>query len=127
MRYHDLKIREAKRLAASAVGCSAVLVLGLSFRPLVEPIVNQLPTRGTEEYGVLMFVLAFFAIVCGFMAIWCLRTSPAQNAEYLDRSVQKGRELPPQFDPNLLDPTDPDFEVRTLDYWRRKRAARRKS
>ena len=126
MRYHDLKIRDAKRLAAIAVGCSALFVLGLCFRSLVEPIVNRLPTRGTEEYSVLMFVLAFFAIICGLMAVRYLRTSPAQDAGYLDRSVRKGRE-PPPCDPTLLDPSDPDFEVRTLDYWRRKRVAQRKS
>jgi hypothetical protein len=126
LRYHDLKIRDAKRLAACALGCVALLVLALSFRSRAEPTVSRLLTRSTEEFFVLVLLLAFFAITCGFMAVRYLRTSPAQDAEYFNRSVRKG-ELPPQFDPSLLDPTSPDFQVRTLDYWRHKRVAQRKT
>ena len=126
LHYHDLKIRDVKRLIACAVACLALLGLGLSFRSLVEPIVNGLTTRRTEEYWALMFGLAFGAIICGLMAVRYFRTSPAQDAEYLDRSVREGRDLPPQFGPNLLDTSNPDFEVRTLEYWRRNRAARLK-
>ena len=126
MLFHDLKIRDAKRLALGALGCAALFALGLCFRSTVEPIVNRLPTRATHEYFGLMLVLATFAIILSYMAIRYLRTSPAQNAEYLNRSARGGQELPSQFDPELLDPADPYFEVKTLDYLLNKRAAQLK-
>jgi hypothetical protein len=127
LRYHDLKIRDAFRLGWIATGCSIVFLLGLVFRSVVEPIVNRLPTRGGDAYIALMIALPILAIACAYIAVRYLLTSPAENAEYIDRMVSRGRELPKNFDASLLDPADPDYEVTTLDYLQRKRASRREA
>ncbi len=121
-----MKIRDAKRLALGALGFAALFALGLLFRTNIEPLVNQLPTRVGHDYLIGMILLAIFSITLTYAAIWSLLTSPAQDAEYLVKLARKG-ELPTQIDPKLIDPNDPDFEVRTLDYLRKKRAAKRKN
>jgi hypothetical protein len=120
LKYHDLKIRDASRLAWMTVGCVLVFLLGLYFRSVVEPAVNRLPTRGGDAYLALMIALPIIALACAYVAVRYLLTSPARNAEFIDRMVARGEDLPKNFNTSLLDPSDPDYEVTTLAYLRRK-------
>lgn len=125
MRYHDLKIRDAKRLAAIAAAGAAIFLFGLWFRSDVEPLVNRLPLSSDEPFVPLMGALATLVLLCAGVAFWYLRTSPAQNADYLNRKKQRGRDIPEQFDWALLDEGHPDFHVSTWQYLRSGRGKRR--
>ena len=126
MRYHDMKIRDAKKLTAISAAGAAVFLIGLCFRSEVEPLINRLPPlRSGEPYFHLMLAFGTLVLLCLGAAVWYLRTSPAQNAEYLHRMRRKGREIPEQFDWTLLDESDPDFHVNTWQYLRGRKSDRR--
>ena len=125
MRYHDLKIRDAKRLAAIAAVGAAMFLLALCYRSEVEPLVNRLPLRSDEPYVPLMGALAVLVLLCVGVAVWYLRTSPAENAEYLHRMKRRGRDIPEQFEWDLLDESHPDFEVSTWRYLRNRTVNRK--
>jgi hypothetical protein len=127
LRYQDLKLRDAGRLGLMAIGCAVALVLGLWFRPAVEPVIAKLHPAydGRAAYLGCMSALLLVAIVCTCMAVYYLLSSPAQNAKFIERMVSLGSKLPKKFDPSLLDPAEPDYGVTTLTYLRRKWSARR--
>ena len=125
MRYQDLKVRDAGRLAAIAAGLIIIVAGSIIFRREVEPLINMLPMRSREPFIPIMFALSTVALLSAGMAIHYLRSSPAQNAEYIARMAARGRQPGGKFDPSLLDPSDPDFHVPTWDYLRRRRKARR--
>ncbi len=125
MRYQDLKIRDAGRLAAISVGLALIVGLSCAFRQQVEPVVNMLPMRSREPFLPLLFALGTLAILSAGMAVYYLVSSPAQNASYLARMIQKGQHPGDRFDASLLEPSDPDYGVRTWDYLRRRSKPKR--
>jgi hypothetical protein len=100
-------------------------VLGLRFRSIVEPFANHLPMRGGDGYFVLMGISLCLGAFSLGMCVWYLLTSPAQNAEFIDRAARRGRSLPKNFDRSIFDPSHPDYSMKTLLYLWRKLASRR--
>ena len=109
MKYQDLKIRDAARVAAIGVGCgglAALLVLG---RDQIGPVIGN-------RYEGILWGAAAMAPICLAISLWYLFTSPAQNARFLE----KRRAQLPKFDWSLLDSTDPDYDILTISYLLRK-------
>jgi hypothetical protein len=121
MRYHEMKIRDAIKLSLIGAAGAAAFLVALIFRSEVELLVNRLPLRSNEPFVPLMAALAILILLCFGMAVWYLRTSPEQNAEYVNRARSKGRKIPDQFDWKLLDETDPHFRLSTWAYLRKRR------
>ena len=105
-----------------ALGSGLALIVALSFifRGKVEPIVDHFPARSAEPFVPIMSGLAIVAVLCFVMAIYYLWSSPAQNADFIARMKATGRDAGNGFDQSLLDPSDPDYEVRTWDYLMRR-------
>ena len=124
LRYQDLKIRDAARLAAIAGGSAVVFVLVLYFRSVLEPLADH----SLRRFGGYIFLMALpvgIGLFCAWLCVTYLRTSPAQNREFIDRAAARGRSLPKTFDAALFDPSDPDYDVTTFVYLCRKLVSRR--
>lgn len=121
MRYQDLKIRDAVRLAAMSVGSASAIGLSMVFRDTVEPVVNMLPMRSNEPFLPLIYALAFLAGFSAAAAVYYLWSSPEHNAKFIAWMASKGWRAGEKFDPALLDSSDPDFYVSTWSYLKRRR------
>jgi len=115
MRYQDLKIRDAGRLALMGLGVALFAVVCIAARATVEPAL------GHRYWG----YVAGMIILCPMslaVAVWYLGTSPAQNARFIKWAEQNLRQKPgPKFNPALLDAADPNYDVPTFRYWMNKR------
>jgi hypothetical protein len=120
VRYQDLKIRDIGRLITIGSGLALIVALSFIFRGQVEPIVDRFPSKSAEPFVPIMLGLAIVAVLCFVMVIYYLWSSPAQNAAYMERMKATGRDVGNGFDRTLLDPSDPDYEVRTWIYMKRR-------
>jgi hypothetical protein len=110
MKYQDLKVRDAGRLAALGLLIAVFLGLCIAGRGAVEPVV------GHRYYGVLAG-LGIGCVLCWVGSLWYLFTSPAQNAKAVERAIQKkAKNAPTKLDLTLFDPNDPDYRVVTAAY-----------
>lgn len=118
MKYQDLKIRDAGRLAFMALAMAVVLSAGLYARSTLEGIMGR-------RYLPLLAALAFMTPVILAVCIYYLCSSPAQNARFLQWSERHRWGRPPlQFDWTLLDSNDLDYDVPTLRYLLAKKSGR---
>lgn len=109
MRYHDLKLRDAAKMAAVGAAIGVVIILMLAFRSLFSQRFLDGP------YTPLLAGLATSVVLAAGGVVWYLGTTPAQNARFLEK--HKGR-VPEDFDWTLLDASDPDFYTTTWRYFR---------
>lgn len=115
MKYQDLKIRDTKRMALI---CVASVILAGAFWFGGHALGGRLGHR-LDLWAISLGLLVPFVVV---MCVWYLLSTPAQNARFIRWSQKHLRsKLPPDFDWSLLDPADPDYDVRTIDYLLRRR------
>lgn len=120
VRYQDLKVRDAGRLAAIALIMATVAGLSIAFRETAERVVNLLPMRSPEAFVPVVSVIAVAAAASAVMTVYYLWTSPAQNLQHIRRMGSRRGDSGGRFDASLFDPSDPDFSVRTWDYLKRR-------
>jgi hypothetical protein len=110
MNYQDQKVRDAGRLALMAVGLGAAAAVFVSARELLGPLLGAyfMPT-----VAVMIALCPVTATVC----VWFLLSSPAQDAAVLRWAERNfGYKRPSNYDPTLIDPADPAYGVRTIQY-----------
>ena len=111
MKYQDLKIRDEGRLGLLGVGLAAAVIICIGLRASVEPMMGQ-------RYWPTVGAMAFMCPLVLSVAAWYLISSPEQDAKFLKWAERNLRQKPgPKFDPTLLDPTDPNYDVSTFSYW----------
>ena len=115
MKYQDLKIRDAGKLALFGLGLALAVLICVEARAVVEPVLGR-------RYWSTVAALAILCPHVLAVAVWYLISSPAQDAKFLKWAERNLRQKPgPKFDPALLDPADPNFGVSTFNYWMAKR------
>jgi hypothetical protein len=110
MNYQDMKVRDAGRLALMAIGLGAASAVFVGARGLIGPLLG----------GYFMPTLAAMIALCpvtGVVCVWFAISSPAEDAAFLRWAERNfGYKRPSNYDPTLIDPTDPDYGVRTIRY-----------
>ena len=109
MKYQDLKIRDAGRLAMIGLAVAAAIAVLVGARGAVEPLL------GRRYVSTLWGLIVLLPLMWGVAAVY-LFTSPAQDARFLAWAQKRGHKPSAKFDPSLLDPSDPDYQVMTLSY-----------
>ncbi len=127
MKYQDLKIRDAARVAIIAAVCTVTLAGGVAWPGAMRRIVEPLHlSRHGDSYEILVAVAAIMGVVSWIVVAQYLLLSPADDARVVARKVSQNKPLPAKFDPALLDPNDPDFGTPTWRYaYARWRSARK--
>lgn len=121
MRYQEVKAREAARLAAMAAVSGLSLVLCVTFRAAIEPIVNDIwPTRRDDGYATLVLFCALFSFIFAAVSIGNLATSPAQDARLLNWAQARKSAKTSRVDKTMLEPDHPDWKVPTFRYLMRR-------
>jgi len=119
VKYQDIKIRDAGRLAIFTAGLALLVALGWSARITLNPLLH----------GRFLALLVGVALVCPMglaMCVYYLFSSPEQNARVIKWGERHRWGRPPlAFDWTLLDPSDPDYKVTTFRYLIAKRARRK--
>ena len=116
MRYQDMKLRDATKVATIGGVVAVALTVALRFPSLF----NQRFLDG--PYVPLLLALATSVLLTFALVVWYFVTSPAQNAKFLEKHE---RRAPENFDWTLLDASDPYFHVTTWQYLRRRRSGRK--
>jgi hypothetical protein len=117
MKYQDLKIRDAGRLAAIGLALAVIAALCIVERQVVESFLGR---RYIGSVG----GLVISGPLCLAGSVWYLLTSPPQNARFV-RWANRKRKTPITVDWTLFDKTDPDYQVITINYlWKRLRGGR---
>jgi hypothetical protein len=116
MRYHDMKLRDAAKMATVGAAIGVVIILMLAFRSLFSERFLDGPCMP------LLAGLAISVVLAAGGVVWYFGTTPAQNARFLEK--HKGR-VPENFDWTLLDASDPDFHTTTWRYFRERSSGRR--
>jgi hypothetical protein len=116
VKYQDMKLRDAGRLAIFTVGLSLLVAIGLSVRTTIDPLM-----RG--RFSALLDGVAFVCPMGLAMCAYYLLSSPKQNASFI-RWAERHRfgQQPLNFDWTLLDPSDPDYNATTFRYLLAKKA-----
>ena len=126
MKYQDLRIRDAKRVAMIATGCMLVMAGSIAWPDATRRIVEPLHIfKHGNSYEFLLSVSAFMALLSWVVVARYLLTSPADDARVVAKKISQNKPLPEKFDPALLDSNDPDFGTPTWRYayarWSRSR------
>lgn len=116
MRYHEMKLRDAGKMATIGAVIAVALTLMLLFRALFSQRFLDGP------YVPLIVGLALSVLLAVAGVVWYLATTPAQNARFLERHK---RRAPDNFDWTLLDASDPHYHMTTWQYFRMRRNAPR--
>lgn len=117
MRYQDLRVRDAGRVALIASVCTLGAVVSLVFPDSTSRLVEPLPlSRHGNDYWIFLGVTAVMALVCWYIVFIYLFTSPAYDAGIFAKRVAQGKSMPAKFNPALLDATDPAYSVVTWRY-----------
>ena len=110
MKYQDLKVRDAGRLAAIGIACAAAAMLAVLCRSSVESFADH-------RYLGLVGGLAVSSLLCLGGSAWYLFTSPAQNARFVEPSIRKrAKGAPAELDTALFDANDPSYRITTIAY-----------
>lgn len=116
MKYQDMKIRDAGRLAIFTAGIALLVALGVPARTTLDPLLHG-------RFSAMLWGLALVCPLGLAMCIYYLFSSPKQNARFIKWGERhRWGQLPLNFDWTLLDPSDPDYEVTTFRYLIAKRA-----
>jgi hypothetical protein len=116
VKYQDLKIRDAGRLALMGVGLGAAAVLLAAFQ-------DQLPAQLRRHVTAWLWAGAILLPPIWGMAVYYLLSTPEQNARFIEWARRRGVAQTTQA-PSPIDPRDPDYRTATLSYlWRRRRKA----
>ena len=110
MKYQDLKVRDAGRLALIGLGSGLAASVCIAARASLEPIMS-------DRFWSTMIGVGIMSPIVLALAIWYLVSSPEQDAKFLRWAERLGYKPGPKFDPALLDPADPDYAVATFRYW----------
>ncbi|WP_299543348.1 hypothetical protein [Phenylobacterium sp.] len=126
MKYQDLKIRDATRVAMVAAVCTLAMAGSIAWPDATRRIVEPLHlSRHGNTYEVLLAVAAIMALLSWVIVAQYLLRSPSDDARVVAQKVSQNKPLPEKFDPMLLDSNDPDFGTPTWRYayirWRRAR------
>ena len=115
MKYQDLKIRDAGRLALIGIGLALAVTLCVGARATVGPVMGR-------HYWPVVGALIFMGPLVRAMAVWYLISSPEQDARFLRWAARTlGQKSGATFTPALLDSADPNYRVSTFNYWMAKR------
>jgi hypothetical protein len=116
MRYQDMKLRDAAKIAMIGAVIAVAFTVSLCFRSLFSERFLDGP------YVPLMVAMGISALLAAGGVVWYLGTTPAQNANFLERHK---RRVPENFDWTLLDASNPHFHTPTWQYLRRRRHERK--
>ena len=111
MRYQELKIRDATRVAAIGLACAVVAGAYFAARPAL------LPVFGDHFSGYAGGIAAMAPIAWG-VCMWYMLSSPEQNFRFLVWAKRNNfqQQRAKNFDWKLLDASDPDYRVPTYKY-----------
>jgi hypothetical protein len=110
MKYQNLKVRDAGRLAIIGLVGVAVGLLAVSYARAVEAIVG----RRCQE---MLVGLGIGGLLSLGGSVWYLFTSPEQNARFVERAIQmRAKGAPAELDTSLFDASDPSYRIMTIVY-----------
>jgi hypothetical protein len=116
MKYQDMKIRDAGRLALLTLGMALIVVAGIAVRGT--------PLNIVDRPLAILAGVAFFCPISVAVCIYYMLSSPAQNAQFIRWAERHRWGRPPlNFDWALLDSSDPDYNTPTIRYLVAKRTA----
>lgn len=126
MKYQDLRVRDAGRIALMAGFFTGATVVSFVFPAATARLGESLGlSRQGSDYWMFVSLVAIMGSICWLMVIKYLVSSPADDARTFAALVAKGKPPPTKFNPALLDATDPSFSIPTWRYaylrWRRGR------
>lgn len=109
MRYQDLKIREAGRLATLGAGLLVLVGVFVAERPFLSSALGR-------RYIAFLAGRAIVSPIAFAMALYYLLSSPALNARFIRWAERRRSKALEGFDVSLLDANDPDYNVPTIQY-----------